>query len=300
MRVILIGSVNSSKIVLEEILKTEIEIIKVYALGEEYSKNVSGYFPIHRIANENGIPYETFQKINNEKYINEIEMLSPDYIFVVGLSQLVDNRIIKAAKKGTIGFHPTPLPQFRGRAAMVWQVLLGVRESKCTFFLIDEGMDSGSIIGQEEYIIGENDYAKDVENNLYHALRRLCVKTLERMEKDEIEPVMQDESKATYLLRRTPEDGKIDWEKPIEQIYRLIRGTSRPYPGAFSYYDGKNKVIIWHAECRENKKYIGMPGQIAAVTEDSFDVVCVDGLLHVDEYETDRTLPFLVGHRMKG
>ena len=68
-------------------------------------------------------------------------------------SQLIDKEIIDAAKIGAIGFHPTPLPKFRGRAALVWQVLLGVKDTKCSLFFIDEGMDSGDIIGQEEYTI---------------------------------------------------------------------------------------------------------------------------------------------------
>ena len=90
-------------------------------------------------------------KINDPACVEELERLSADYIFVVGLSQIAGSRIIRAAKKGVIGFHPTALPRYRGRAAMVWQVLLGVTDAKCTLFFIDEGMDSGPILGQEPY-----------------------------------------------------------------------------------------------------------------------------------------------------
>ena len=84
-----------------------------------------------------------------------------------------------------------------------------------------------------------------------------------------------------------------------EDIYRLIRGTSRPYPGAFSYYDGQEKLIIWHAGRMENTRYIGRPGQIAEVREGSFDVLCKDGLLRVDEYETEGGRRIVAGHRLK-
>lgn len=301
MKVIVIGSVISSEIILEELLNTGIQVIKVYSLDETYSKNVAGYFPIHETAKRFHIPYQKFRQINDAVYVNEIRALSPDYLFVVGLSQLVNKEIIKAAKKGTVGFHPTPLPKFRGRAAMVWQVLLGVRKSKCTLFLIDEGMDSGDILGQEDYEIGENDYASDIEETLCFALRRLCKKVFADMEKESLVPIKQDETQATYLLKRTPGDGKIDWNQPIKEIHRLIRAVSRPYPGAFSFYDGKEKVVIWHADCLENKRYIGLPGQIAQVNDAFIDVVCVDGLLRIDQYEIeDKKVRFFVGHRMKG
>lgn len=300
MKAVVIGSVISSKIVLEELINTEIEVIKVYSLDEQYAKEVSGYVPIHQIAEINKISYRKFRRINEDFLIQEIEGLSADYIFVIGLSQLVDHRIIQAAKKGTIGFHPTPLPKYRGRAAMVWQVLLGVKHTKCTMFLIDGGMDSGDILGQEDYVIEEEDYASDIEEKLCLALRKLCKRVFEKMIRRELNPIKQDESQASYLLKRTKEDGKIDWNQPIKQVYRLIRGVSRPYPGAFSFYDGIEKLIIWHAQCLENNKYIGMPGQIANVQKDYFDIVCIDGLLRVDEYETEKEICLLVGHKMKG
>ena len=299
MNTIVIGSVVSSRIVLEELIHAGIPVLKVFSLDETYSKNVSGYDPIHKTAEKHGIPVATFHTINSLPCVEEIERLSADYIFVVGLSQIVGGRLIRAAKKGVIGFHPTALPQYRGRAAMVWQVLLGVTDAKCTLFFIDEGMDSGPILGQEPYRIGEEDYASDIEKSLCEALRRLCRRVFEGMKTGTLHPEKQDESQATYLLKRIPEDGEIDWNQPIEPIYRLIRGTSRPYPGAFSYYDGEKKLIIWHAKRMENTRYIGQPGQIAEVRENSFDVLCKDGLLQVDEYEAEGGCRLLAGHRLK-
>ncbi len=296
---IVIGSVVSSRIVLEELIRAGIPVLKVFSLDEQYSGNVSGYDPIHKTAEQHGIPASTFQKINDPACVEELERLSADYIFVVGLSQIAGSRIIRAAKKGVIGFHPTALPRYRGRAAMVWQVLLGVTDAKCTLFFIDEGMDSGPILGQEPYRIGEEDYASDIEKSLCNALRKLCRRVFGEMKAGALHPEEQDESQATYLLKRTPEDGEIDWGQPIEHIYRLIRGTSRPYPGAFSYYDGKEKLIIWHAGRMENTRYIGRPGQIAEVRERSFDVLCKDGLLRVDEYETEGGRRIVAGHRLK-
>lgn len=299
MRSILIGSVSSSKTILEEMIKMNFPIDMVFSLDEQYSENVSGYYPIHEIAEKEGIPYRKFRKINDSEHISIIKKINPDYIFVIGLSQLVCNEIIEAARKGAVGFHPTFLPKFRGRAAMVWQVLLGVHETKCSLFFIDEGMDSGDIIGQEKYIIEDTDYAIDVQRKMDEAFVRLIRKTLTQMMNDTVQAIKQNEEEAIYLLKRTPEDGLINWHEPAEKIQRLIRAVSKPYPGAFSNYDGLHKVIFWKADYMENKKYIGIPGQIAKMTSGYMDVVCTDGLLRVYEYLSINNVKLIEGHKFK-
>lgn len=299
MKSVLIGSVGSSKILLEEMIKAKFPVDMVYSLDEKYSENVSGYEPIHELAEANQIPYRKFRKINDEEHVKEIKNINPDYIFVIGLSQLVSKEIINAAGNGTIGFHPTPLPKHRGRAAMVWQILLGVKETKCSLFFIDEGMDSGDIIGQEEYIIDDTDYAMDVSLKCRRSFKLLIKRVLPHLLEGSIEFVKQNEEDATYLLKRSPGDGLINWNEPAEKIQRLIRAVSQPYPGAFSYYDGQHKFIFWKADYMENKKYIGLPGQIARKTDEYIDVICIDGLLRVYEYEKFDDEKLIEGYRFK-
>lgn len=299
MKSVLIGSVISSQIFLEEMINIHFPINMVFSLDEQYAANVSGYFPIHETANKHKIPFTKFHKISDEKHIQTIKEIQPDYIFIIGLSQLVDKRILDIPLKGTIGFHPTPLPKYRGRAAMVWQMLLGVHETKCTLFMLDEGMDSGDIIGQEDYVIEDTDYAKDVEAKLCEALRRLSQNVLPRLLDDSIVPQKQNEDEATYLLIRRPEDGQIDWKEPTESIFRLIRAVSQPYPGAYGLYDGEHKIIIWRAEMLENKNIIGIPGQICKIAEEYFDVLGVDGIIRVTNFENVDQVRLLVGHKLK-
>ena len=299
MKSILIGSVGSSKIALETMIELDFPVDMVFSLGEEYSKNVSGYEPIHKIAKQHGLPYMTFKKINDESCVSAIRQIQPDYIFVIGLSQLVGNEIMQCAKKGVVGFHPTPLPKFRGRAAIPWQILLGVKNSKVSLFFIDEGTDSGPIIGQKEYLIEDDAYDADVGRKCEAALQELLKVSLPKFLDNTIEAVPQDESLATYLLKRTPEDGCINWQDSARNIQRLIRAVSYPYPGAFSMYDGKTKVIFWKADKLENNKYVGIPGQIAEISENYIDIVCIDGLLRVYEYSLEDQVHFRVGHKFK-
>lgn len=299
MKAILIGSVGSSKLVLEEMINSKFPIEMVFSLDEAYSKNVSGYQPIHETAEENDIPYRKFKNINDIENVEIIKEINPNYIFVIGLSQLIGREIIEAAQNGVIGYHPTPLPKMRGRAAAAWQILLGIKESKCTLFFIDEGMDSGDIIGQEDYIIEDTDYIVDVGRKSKDALKSLLKKVLPQLLDNTIKPIVQNEDEATYLLKRAPEDGLIDWNQSAKKIQTLIRAVSKPYPGAYSKYRGKHKVIFWRADYIDNKKYIGLPGQIAFKTQDFIDIVCGDGLLRVYELQNEDNINLTVGHKFK-
>lgn len=299
MKSILIGSVGSSKEMLEAMIETGFPISCVFSLDEIAAKNVSGYEPIHELAEQNGIPYKKFKKINDQENVDLIKSIEPDYIFVIGLSQLVKKEIIDSAKMGVVGFHPTALPKMRGRAANVWQVLLGVHDAKVSLFFIDEGTDSGDILGQEPYVIEETDYAVDVRRKIDEAAAKLSRRVLTQIMDGTIKPQKQNEEEATYLLRRAPEDGLIDWNQPIADIHRLIRAVSRPFPGAFGMYDGKHQFIIWRADMLENKKYVGMNGQIAEITAEYIDVVCKDGLLRVTEFENVDHVKMFVGHKLR-
>mgnify|MGYP000559921301 CR=1 FL=1 len=297
-KTVFIGSVISSKAALEALIESNIHIDLVCSLDEEASKNVSDYYPIHEIAEKHNIPYLKFKKINSEEVLDKIKIINPDFIFVIGLSQIISTELLKLAKKYSIGFHPTPLPKYRGRAAIPWQILLKVRKSKVSLFKLDDGMDSGDIIYQYPYEIEETDYAMDVYIKVCNALGNAIKACISDIYNDTVEFVRQNHEEATYLLARRPEDGRIDWNMTGEKIETLIRATSKPYPGAFAYYKDI-KVIFWKAHLENNKKYIGIPGQISRINENGeVTIITKDRLLVVTEYEAvEKKVQFTVGHK---
>ena len=300
MKTILIGAVTTTRRVLETMIEVDFPISYVFSLDDAVSENVSDYDPIFKTAEKYNVPYKKFKKINDEENVKIIKEIEPDYIFVIGLSQLVKDEIINAAKKGVVGFHPAPLPKYRGRATNVWQQLLGVKESAVSVFFIDDGIDSGDILAQEPYYIGDDDYCQDVLDKIDEAAIVAMRKVLIGLRDNTLVPVKQNDEEASYTLKRSPEDGLIDWNQSIKDIHLFIRAISKPYPGAFSMYDGKSKIVIYRAEILENKKYIGFNGQIAELRKDGFDVVCKDGLLRVTDYENVDNVKMFVGHRFRG
>ncbi|MFZ3577505.1 formyltransferase family protein [Virgibacillus sp. DJP39] len=297
-KTVFIGSVISSKVALETLIESNVKVDLVCSLDEEVSKNVSDYYPLHEIAAEYDIPFLKFKKINSPEILKEIEKVEPDFIYVIGISQILSNELLDMANKYLIGFHPTPLPKHRGRAAIPWQIILGERESKVSLFKLDQDMDSGDIINQYPYSIEATDYAMDVYNKICKAMSEAIKESVESIYTDSIKLIKQNHEEATFLLIRRPEDGEINWNLPGKDIETLIRATSTPYPGAFSHYK-KQKVVFWKAHLETSQKYIGIPGQIAWEKDSGeIGIITVDSLLVVTDYEIyNNTSPFIVGHK---
>ena len=144
----LIGGVNSSAVTLHKLIEHDMDIAKVYGYEPKKTQLVSGYHNFSEVCACNSINYTPFQKIND--HIEEIEELDFDVLFVVGLSQLVSEKIINTAKAGAIGFHPTQLPKGRGRAPIAWLVD-EVTNGAATFFVLEEEADAGAIFEQESF-----------------------------------------------------------------------------------------------------------------------------------------------------
>lgn len=298
-KTVFIGSVLSSKVALETLIENNIKLDLICSLDEEVSKNVSDYYPIHEIAIEKELPYLKFRKIDSSEVRRKIQEIKPNFIFVIGLSQLIPQEILAMAIDYSIGFHPTPLPKHRGRAAIPWQIILGVRDSKVSLFKIDDGMDSGEIIAQHPYTIEKYDYAQDVYDKICNALKLVLNKCVSKIYSDSVSFVKQNDDEATFFLVRKPEDGRIDWNKSSLEIETLIRATSRPYPGAYSVYK-ENHVIFWKARAEKNTRYVGLPGQIAYIKGYEIGVITQDGIVIIEEFELENSdTKFSLGYKFK-
>lgn len=290
-RIVLAGSVNSSLVTLQKMVEHECQLAGVFGLHPDGSKNVSGYQDLVIEALKHNIQAHYFEKINDESVVEQIKKLKPDLLFVIGLSQMIRKPLLDVATIGNVGFHPTLLPRGRGRGAIAW-IVLGKAEPAATFFLMDEGMDSGPILGQTAVPVRDDWFAQDVIDEIKIAIGFTLEELLPSLNNGTLEPKVQDESKATYLGQRKPKDGLIDWTRPAEKIDRLIRATSRPLPGAFSYFSGA-KVVIWKSSV--NERFIGVPGRIVWNEDFKPVVACGDSSLTLEEFEFPAGLDFKVG-----
>ena len=244
-KIMLAGSVNSSKKTLEKLIEHDMNIVGVLGLNPSVSNNVSGYVDLKDLAIRNNLNFKHFNKINDEEVVRFVRDSQPDYLFVVGLSQLVREPLLSIPVAGCIGFHPTKLPKGRGRAAVAW-LILGKAPGAATFFLMREGMDDGPILVQKDFEVTNEDYASDV---------------IDKIKDGTVKAVEQDHSKASYLGKRNPEDGIIIWENSAEDIVRLVRAVAEPLPGAFTYIDGQ-RLMVDRACVEKELNFAGVIGRI--------------------------------------
>ena len=199
---------------------------------------------------EFGIPVHRVEKINDAADL--IRSINPDLIVEAGWRQIISNEILNIPKKGTVGFHPTLLPQGRGPAPIINSMLEGIKESGVTLFYLCDRVDGGDIIGQAPFTIEDSDYAEDVYRKVIEAGKTLISRYLPLLAKDEAPRIPQDEAHATVFRKRSLEENELDLllgDAAPEEFYRKIRALSKPYRGAWLEL-GDKKLVIWRAELK--------------------------------------------------
>ena len=283
-RIVLAGAVESTLRTLEGLLRNGANVVGVLGLDIDVSSNISGYSRFDTLAREAKIPYADFKRINSPEVMAKIRQWEPDFLFAVGLSQILCPELLAIPRKGCVGFHPTCLPEGRGRAPIAW-LTFERRRGAASFFEMNAGVDAGGILVQEPFEVFEDDYADDVISKALGAIDIALDRWLPRLLAGEWDPKPQSEVQITEYGRRMPDDGKIDWNRPTKEIYALIRAASRPHPGAYTFIDDR-KLIIWRARPDTTLRCRGVVGRIVRMDNDKGALVqTADGLLWLTEVD---------------
>lgn len=214
--------------------------------------------------------------VNSAEALRALREVDPDFVFVIGWSQLLGAELLRAGRAAPIGYHPAALPLNRGRAAIPWTILQRATETGSTFFWIDEGTDSGDILSQELFPVASDETARSLYDKHLASISRQLRSLLPRLAQGECPRTPQDHRRATYCARRTPDDGLIDWQASADDVWTLIRATGRPYPGAFTFWR-EQPLRVWEAAYVGSAPYSGVPGQVQRIDQEGALVRCGDG-----------------------
>lgn len=294
MRIAVIGGVSSTEVLVEKLAEHGFEHVSVWGYHPGNTANVSGWVDLAEVSRNHGYSYLPFEKVVDcEAAVKEY---CPDALFVVGLSQIVPATILQIARLGAFGFHPTALPRGRGRAPIAWLILNEVRGA-ATFFALREGVDDGPIVAQEFFDVEEGDDAKSIEGKILAAEMAALDVVLGSLSNGVIEAREQDHSVATWYGRRSPEDGWIDWTCSAREIHRLVRASTDPHPGAYTYCDDVT-LRVWKAEASADP-IVGVVGRIVSVEDGGgFVVQSGEGLLRILAWSSSRDWRPRVGLRL--
>jgi methionyl-tRNA formyltransferase len=260
------------------------QVVGIVTLPGPVDPNRSGQCRFDDLADELGAELIESADINSPETVATIRDLEPDSIFVVGWSQLVHEELIATAKDGVFGMHPSLLPKHRGRAPIPWAILSGLAKTGVTLFEIaDPTADSGSVVGQVELPIAEDETATTLYERIEEAHVELIREHVPQLAKGTAPRIPQDATRASSWPKRTPADGIIDWETRAPYLDAWVRAQTRPYPGAFTFL-GPAKLVVWRARPVELDGG-AVAGTIVEERPEGVVVACGEGGLLLEEIE---------------
>ena len=270
MRVGLIGCVDSSRTALQTLLEVKgLEVVAV--VTREQSAVNTDFCDLTDLCKKNGIPFHFEDpKLRSES----VDFLSPfdvDIIFCIGWSYLLDSSMLTLPKQGVIGFHPAELPSNRGRHPIIWALALGLKKTASTYFIMDEGADSGPIVSQIPISIDDEDNATTLYKKIIDTSKTQLAELASELVSGMSVPAEQDHNLATYWRKRNRKDGMIDFRMTAKAIHNLIRALAVPYPGAEFLYKQTSIVVQKSCIAKESFSLNIEPGKVLDKS--------VDGLL---------------------
>jgi len=256
--------------------------------------------PVKVLAQSHGIAVYQPEKVRDAAFLEVFRGIAPELVVVAAFGQILPKEILVCPKYGCINVHPSLLPRCRGAAPIQWTLIRGETETGVTIMQMDEGVDSGGILLQEETPIGPEEDFGALHDRLSLMGAELLIGAVEAVESGKAVCTPQDPALATFAPRLKKEDGRIRWERSCREILNLIRGLS-PVPGAYTCLNGKVLKIFSAAisECRHEK----VPGTAGPLAEEGLAVAAGDGhvLLRDVQLENKNRMPigdFLRGCRL--
>jgi len=245
---------------------------------------------IRKLIIANGGQFFEAKQLDSDKMVSFWEHTLIDLMLVVSWRYMIPASIYSRSRLGTYVFHDSLLPKYRGFSPAVWAVINGEEKTGITLFEIAEDVDAGDIIDQESVPIQLDDTISDVMERVTMSYLHILEKNFRGLIGGTVKKIPQDHSQATFTCKRLKSDNKINWTWPSDRIYNFIRALAAPYPGAYSYLNGK-KITIWTAKrLPDFHSYAGsIPGRLVQIIPNTGSVILTgDGALLLTEIQIDR------------
>ncbi len=284
-KIVFIGGRDRGFECLQALISLKENVVHIFCMKEDEHEREKFYKNIQLLAKKEKIPFTLTNSIKKDS-VDILKKIEPDLLIVMGWRTIIPMEVINLPKLGAIAVHESLLPKYRGFAPINWVVINGEKQTGVTIFFLKDGIDTGDIIDQKVIPISKDNTAYEIYKKTKKSSIDLLLKNLGKLKSGKVIRKKQNQRKATYTCARTPEDGKIDWNKSPQVIHNLIRGLSDPYPGAFTFFKGEKIIIQKSSLPKKSFKYIGrIPGRIIELGKESVKVLTGDGILEIWEIE---------------
>jgi methionyl-tRNA formyltransferase len=236
-----------------------------------------------QLVQERGIPIYTNEEFGPD-WIERLRRWAPAVIYSFNYRRLLPRQILECASIGAFNMHPSSLPAYRGRAPINWVLVNGEGETGVTLHYMVARADAGDIVAQEAVAIEDSDTALSLSRKLTPLAAGLISRFHPQIVAGCAPRRRQDLSAGSYFGRRTPADGRIDWNWPARRIFNLVRAVTHPYPGAFCTVAGR-KLFIWQASIGAEHGRARDPGQILGMSAPGLEVAAGEGIVIVSRVQ---------------
>jgi methionyl-tRNA formyltransferase len=241
---------------IQELLTQGAQIALIFTHEDSPTEEI-WFQSVRGLAEQHGIQCVTTD-INLPENVERVRAIAPAFIFSFYYRTMVKAEVLAIPCLGSLNLHGSLLPRYRGRVPVNWAVINGERETGATLHYMVEKPDAGDIVDQERVEIGFTDTAQDVFGKVTDAAVAVLARAWPLLQQGKASRMPMELSSGNYCGGRKPADGLIVWKNSAVQIYNLVRGVTHPYPGAFTYLEGK-RLTIWKAWPVEGS---GVPGRI--------------------------------------
>jgi methionyl-tRNA formyltransferase len=251
--------------------------------------------PPKLLAGQMGIPVLEPERVRREAELTAVLALNPDVIVVASFGQILPRRLLEAPQHSSLNVHPSLLPRYRGPSPIIAPILAGDATTGTTLMLMSPAMDAGPILGQRSTPIGPNETAGELTSRLARLSAKLLLDLLPGWLQGRVEPVPQDDGRATYAPFVRKEDGEIQWDRPAKELARMIRAYN-PWPSAYSEWDDR-RVRLLRGSATEGR---APPGLVLGLNAGALEIGTGGGLLRVTELQLAGGRPVSADELVRG
>ncbi|MBN1343219.1 MAG: methionyl-tRNA formyltransferase [Phycisphaerae bacterium] len=240
------------------------------------------YASMAEVAQRNDLSVIAPEDPNAPETIDRLRGEDADLFVLAGYGPILRQPVLDVPKRLTINLHGGRLPEYRGSSPMNWALINGDEFFSLSVIRVDAGVDTGDVLLERTFPIGPDDTIVELHKIANEAFPEMLLEVMREIDADKLRPRKQNPDDARYFPLRFPEDGLVMWDVlTAEEIHNRIRALRPPYPGAFTYYNGR-KVILVASELREFE-FRGEPGRVYRKTDEGLLVCAKDRCLWIRE-----------------
>ena len=280
MRIAIVGQQDFGKAVLEAFLARGEQVAGVFCAPEKPGARPDA---LKVAAQEKGVEVFQFPSLKSEEARTTLKKLDPDLGIMAFVLQFAPQDFVAIPKHGTIQYHPSLLPKYRGPSSINWPIIRGDTRTGLSIFRPTDGLDEGPVILQKETEIGPDDTLGTVYfERLFPMGVKAMLEAADLVISGKHRELVQDESRASYEGWCRKAEARIHWPTHVDFLYNLVRGCN-PAPGAWTTLEGK-ELQIFDARKHPVRTFGAVRGKLGEVVEvgpQSFQLTAQGGRIEV-------------------